>query len=123
MVYLHKTRLKDFKYFILQGLGTIVNIWYGNKTLHSAINLTSTEICHEHWIDASEEDFDEDAMISLQSFLGDNFQSDQSERVRIFPVTLASAVRENKLWLIIGNNSIPSDIMPSDKVRIFKYFI
>ena len=45
-------------------------------------------------------------MISLQSFLGDRFHSDQSESVRIFPVTLASAVRENKLWLIIGKKQL-----------------
>ena len=90
----------------MQGLGIIVNIWNGNKTLHSAIHLTNTEICHQHWIDASEEDYDDDAMISLQSFLGDRFHSDQSESVRIFPVTLASAVRENKLWLIIGKKQL-----------------
>ena len=109
-----------------QGLGTIVTVWNHTEAGEAAVpveevRLEATGRCDNTSLDTlAAESLDTAAFVTLQSFLVTKegtkeaakevtVTSEHSDQVAMFPHLLPRALRDNKLWLIlgIGNNSMP----------------
>ena len=105
-----------------QGLGTIVTVWNHTEAGEAAVpveevRLEATGRCDNTSLDTlAAKSFDTAAFVTLQSFLVTKegakevtVTSEHSAQVAMFPHLLPRALRDNKLWLIlgIGNTSMP----------------
>ena len=109
-----------------QGLGTIVTVWNHTEAGEAAVaveevRLEATGRCDNTSLDTlAAQSLDTAAFVTLQSFLVTKegtkeaakevtVTSEHSDQVAMFPHLLPRALRDNKLWLIlgIGNNSMP----------------
>ena len=108
-----------------QGLGTIVTVWNHTEAGEAAVSveevrLEATGRCDNTSLDTlAAQSLDTAAFVTLQSFLVTKegtkeaakevtVTSEHSDQVAMFPHLLPRALRDNKLWLIlgIGNTSI-----------------
>ena len=104
-----------------QGLGTIVTVWNhteaGEAVPVEEVRLEATGRCDNTSLDTlAAQSLDTGAFVTLQSFLVTKegakevtVTSEHSAQVAMFPHLLPRALRDNKLWLIlgIGNTSMP----------------
>ena len=113
-----------------QGLGTIVTVWNHTEAGEAAVpveevRLEATGRCDNTSLDTvAAQSLDTAAFVTLQSFLVTKegtkeaakevakevtVTSEHSDQVAMFPHLLPRALRDNKLWLIlgIGNTSMP----------------
>ena len=112
-----------------QGLGTIVTVWNhteaGEAVAVEEVRLEATGRCDNTSLDTlAAQSLDTGAFVTLQSFLVTKegaeegakegakevtVTSEHSAQVAMFPHLLPRALRDNKLWLIlgIGNTSMP----------------
>ena len=85
----------------LQGLATLVTIWYNETHVASENLVEDLGNCSTHELNIT--GLPEDAEISLQTDLDGIFFSKHSDKVPIFPRTSSILFgRDNTLWIIIG---------------------